>query len=354
MNELSVIAGRTLGRRDFLRLSGLATLALTGLPVALSGCGKDPRQGASDRAIAGRSIAISLPLVYAPAMAIKALAADRAQRRGATLTLAEDPPDAAVQNAVLTRWSGERGGFRVIAIAPLDASDAAPIVRRAAERGVKVVSFVTPIEGQAAGIEVDPRASAVLLADDAKRFAAASGKGSVKALLVRPPLDAGIVNPFRERAGQVESALLAEISRSGAIDAVATTEAQATADAAPAVERALAEYPAVRCILCWNDETALGALKAVRSRGGESAGWYVGATTVPSVSNREVLRELKSGGPLRCVVAARPSELASALVDLPLEILRRGDAESRRVAPRSLTRGGDEIARFARELSAPE
>jgi hypothetical protein len=99
-------------------------------------------------------------------------------------------------------------------------------------------------------------------------------------------------------------------------------------------------------VLCWNDLTAVGAAAAVNLRD-----IYVGGLGAPSLSGRSSITALRRRGPLRCLVAARVSDLANALVELPLALARGEKAGSRTVPMTVLNAGAPELKQFAADFA---
>lgn len=313
-------------RRDALRL-GLGAAATLGL----AGCGgrNGPLEGPHADAVARTSIAIDHASYYAPIQDLTRLVQARAHARDVSVLFSTDPAGSAAQVASLKGLTGERGGFRVVVVAPFDAAAVDPIARSAIERGLKIVSYITPLAHQTAAISVDPAAVARLLAEHA---VARGGRRDV--LLVAPPATSPIPDPFFPYA-RAAAAATARAAAAAGLRAVATITALGTPDAEQAVRAARAAHPGVDTVLAWNDATALGAARAVPADG------YVGGLGAPAITTAAALRALDDddGGPLRCLVAPRLSALADALVDLPSALLKGSTPPSGSVAPQRFTRG---------------
>lgn len=328
-----------LTRREALRRgAGLALLASGGL---LTACGGDEPLGPQAEAIARRSIAIDYASYYAPYPDLRRLVEARAHRRGALVRFSDDPSGAAAQAQSLRRLTGEHGGFRVVAVAPFDAAAVDPIAADAIGRGVKIVSHLVPLAHQTAAIAVDETRAAALLADHARAWARRSGR-SGGVLIVGPPERAVVPDPFLPCSAKVRAALERELAP-GALGDVATTTAVGEADAAQAVAAALRADPRIDVVLTTADTTALGAAQAIGGR----EGGYVGAVAAAGISGPAALETLDGGtGPLRCLVAPRLRDLAHALVDVPLGLLRGARPSGLEVLAARLTPGSAEIDRF--------
>ncbi|WP_028067460.1 substrate-binding domain-containing protein [Solirubrobacter soli] len=308
-----------MNRRTFL----LGTAA-----TVLAGCagGKDdPRLNTQARAQARRSVAIDYASFYAPFEDLKRLALARAAAVGADLTFSNDANGVGEQVKQLKSWTGDRGGFNVVAIAPYDVAQVEPIAAAALKNGVAVVSYVTPLEHQSAGIVVDRAEAGRLLAADAAKH----GK---RALVIRPPKQPPVPLPFAPGFADAEAAI------GGMVDIAATVEAQAEADAKPVVAAALRDND-VDLILCWNDLTAVGAADVAGDR-------YVGGLGAPSLSDARAL------GRVDALAAARLSDLANALVDLPLAYAQGKKLGSTTVGVTLIKKGSPEADVFAKDFAA--
>ncbi len=311
-------------RRTLLR-GGAAALLGLGATGVLAACGEDAREsGPEALAVARRSIAIDYASYYAPIADLRRLAGQRARARGAAITFSADAAAASAQLATLRRWTGPRGGFHALVVAPFDAAAVAPIADAALKRGVKIVSLGASLPHETAHIGIDADRAGRLLARDAARWAQRTLGGGAQVLLVRPPAHPAVPGPFASLAPRAERALLDELAqRAPALDAVAATEGQGSADTQAAVARALRNYPHVRVVLCWGDAAASGAARALARHAptSEHARLYVGGIAVPGIATRATLATLRSGGILRGLVAPRLRDVADALVDLPYGLL---------------------------------
>ena len=345
-----------LSRRVFLRRAGLTTAMLAWSPLSLAGCADGSRApGSQAKAVADRSIGIDYASYYPPFADLHRLVIDHSRTRRAAVTFSNDRAGGRQQAETLDKWTTPKGGFRVLAIAPFDAAAAATAVRRARANDIDVVSFLVPIEGQSAGIVVDPVASARMLAKHASEWVRGTAEGGTDVLLVRPPTNPAVVDPFAQLAPRAEAALTTELSRlAPRLRMLAATEAQSSGDARLAVLRALEQFPRARMVLAWNDATASGAADALSARHGSATrrALYSGGLAAPAVSTPAILRQIKANTPLRCIVSPRLRDVAEALVDVPLGILRGEAPKDLRVAAHALDADSAELRRFERDYAA--
>ncbi len=340
------MSARAIDRRTLLRTSAAALLG-TGAAGLLSACGGGADElGAQARAVARRSIAIDYASYYPPVADLRHLVDQRARVVGARVTFSDDASGIAAQRATLRGWSGPRGGFRALVVAPFDAAAVAPIVDDALARGIDVVSYLAPLPRQTARIVVDPAAAGRQLAADAAAWAHRALRGRGQLLLVRPPADLRVPDPFAVLAAPIERALLATLARTApGLEPVAVTEATAAADARAAVARALQDYPHVRLALCFNDATAAGAADALAHAhaAADRPRLYAGGVALGGVATGRTLRQLSAGGVLRALVAPRLRDLADALVDVPYALLHGQPSRDAEIEARVLAAGDTEL-----------
>lgn len=316
------MSGGPIDRRTLLR-TGAAALLGAGATELLAACGASTGGGPEARAVARRSVAIDYASYYPPVAELRRLVEREAAARGALVTFSDDAAGSAAQVANLRRWSGPRGGFRAIVVAPFDAAALAPLADAALARGIALVSYLAPLPRQTARIVVDPDGAGRLLAADAAAWARRTLGGAGQALLVSPTRPA-VPDPFAPLAAPAQRALLDELARHAPrVEPVAVTEAIGAADAQAAVARALQDYPRVRLVLCWNDATAQGAGAALAAAhpAAERPRLYAGGLALAGVATDATLAQLAAGGVLRALVAPRLRDLAGALVALPTALL---------------------------------
>ncbi|HEY4280985.1 MAG TPA: substrate-binding domain-containing protein [Conexibacter sp.] len=348
-------AASSLTRRTLLRRAGAATLLAGPLPALLAACGGgDTPLGPHASAVAGRAIGIDYASFYLPIEDVQRLVLARARTRGARVTFSSDASGSSAQLANLTDWTGERGGFRVLVIAPFDASAVDPLAARAISGGIDVVSYGVPLSHQTAAVATDAAASGQALARDAASFVTGTLGGAGRALIVRPPTDSQAPDQFAARAAPSERALRAELAqRAPGLKIAGTATAQSSADAETAVQAALLQFPSVSVVLCWNDTTAVGAARALRSAHPRSA-WprlYAGGQGAPAIASAATITALRDDPALRCIVAPRLRDIANALVDVPYSLLRNAQPHDVNPPLAALTPRSPQLAAFASDYA---
>lgn len=326
--------GGRLDRRRFLQAGGAAAASVA-LPSVLAACG-DPEPGPIERAVARRSIGIDYASYYPPVQDIHQLVRARARELGAAITFSHDESGAAAQRRNLESWTGPRGGFRAIAIAPFDAASVESIAAQAIDDDIAVVSYLVPLRNQTAAISVDPDTAAAMLADEVRHWA--HGRPG-QALLVRPPDRSPTPDPFATLAPATERALRRSLAeRAPQIQLVAATQAQGQDDARAAVVRALRDYPDITLALAWNDNTAIGAATALeQASAAPPADLFAGAVAVPGIAGKANLQAIANADIRLSVVAPRLRDLANRLVDMPFALLHNHQPGRGTVTPMLVT-----------------
>lgn len=285
----------------------------------LAGCGSNraAEDGAQSKQVKRTSIAIDYASYYPPIADIQRLATARAAAKGLAVTFSSDSAGAAAQAASLRTLTGARSGFGVVVVAPFDAAAAARAITPAQANGIKVVSYLQEVRGAAAAISVSPSAAATQLVTDAAGARDQTPKAAQRKrfLVVGAPATSPVPDPLAALGRASTAATVDALRTVGVIDPPTVT-ALGAADAEQAVRAAVAESPGLDTVLTWNDATALGAAQALGRRG------YVGALALGGISAPGALRQLRRGGtPLREIVAPRLGDLATALVDVPANVL---------------------------------
>jgi ABC-type sugar transport system substrate-binding protein len=338
-----------LTRRTVLRRVAATAAALT-VPGALVGCGDEAGPGPQERAVTARSIGVDYASYYAPVAALRRLITARAQAVGALPTFSDDAAGSAAQQANLRRWLDPDDGFDAVVVSAFDPAAIREQVAAATKAGIHVVSYVAPLPGATAAIEVDPAEAAALLVRHLTAWEDRAGARGNDVVLVRPTPDAPIPEPLTALAAPTMRALEQRLASAGS-RVVAVVPALAAADAEAAVARAVRQTGA-DVALCWNDTTAVGAAKALR--GGhlpaERGRLYAGAVALGGPTSDATLRALSQDGPLRCIVAPSLRDLAAAAVDLPFGMLRGKPPADVRIPVSPLTPGASSTRRARMDL----
>jgi ABC-type sugar transport system substrate-binding protein len=364
------VTGELVDRRTALRTALRAAAATSlglGLPGVLSACGKTEAPViATDYLLEYADTALPPGLASPPLGDLVRLVTARARllrvqpvlSPGEGVGTAAPPADLALLTAARNEVDPATGkhppAIGVAVAGPFEPALIDPVAAAAAQRGVKLVSYLVPFAPRAAAITVPPAQLGALLATHAAGWAQQRHGGRGEVLLVVPDAGARSTNgAFVLTAPESEQALRRTLARvAPGLRIAGTLQAHAAVSVRQRLARALRAHPRVRLVLCWSDDTAVGAAAALRAlHPGGRDGWYVGGQGTPALTSRAAIDELRRDDILRALVAARPRDLAQALVDLPHALLTGRAPRDIRIAPQTLTPGSAALAAHARDYS---
>ena len=354
--ERRPVSDAAIDRRTLLR-GGAAALLGAGASGVLAACGGGTSPGPSRARVARRSIAIDYASYYPPVADLRRLVERARTTRGAAVTFSDDAAGAAAQLATLRAL--DRSARRL----PRRSSSPRSTSRRSSRSRARraTAGRRDRLLPDAAAAARRRRSSSTPstpagCSQPTRRVGAAGARRSGQALLVRPPADPSVPDPFAPLAARAERALLDELARRApGIEAVAATRAGAAPTRRPPSRARCATTPDVRVVLCWNDAAAVGAARALGERfpADDRDRLYAGGVATAGVATRAILRELGGDGVLRCLVAPRLHDLADALVALPYGLLHGRPAREARVPVRALGDAAPRpIAAYARDYAS--
>jgi ABC-type sugar transport system substrate-binding protein len=234
-----------------------------------------------------------------------------------------------------------------------DRSIVDPVAAEAIKADVKVVSYLTELTHQTAAISVNPALGGTLLATHAAGWAHQQLAGRGHVLLIRPAPGSATdprYNLFSATAPQSERALRSTLAR--AAPALRITAATVPRGDQRALSRLLSSHATAAIVLCWDDAVAVAAARELRARHPtRREQLYVGGLGLPALTSRDAIDELRRNDVLRAVVAARPSDLANALIDVPRALLRNEPPRTTTIAPATLTPGSRALAAHDKDYS---
>jgi ribose transport system substrate-binding protein len=333
-----------LARREVLRLGAATCLAL---PIAFAGCGKTTKavhDGVNYTLILGSGpTGVLLPLIAArakatgmsPVTALNSGGAAGALKHVAGRSVTFDP----TSNSYPATTS-------LAVVAAQQPAVLESVAAAALKRGVKIVTYPTALRSRSAAIFVDPVRAATMLATDAVTWARSKLGGHGEVLVLLPRMDEGLLthDAFATSIPQIEQALRSTLATLPGLTVrfAVPTYAGRSLDVLPA-------NAAPQIVLCYEDELAVLVAQEARRKlsPAERSRLYVGALGLPCVSARGVLEALRQGGSLRAIVAARPRDLANAMVDVPNALLNGGPVGDVRLPLQLLTRGSPGLAAYA-------
>lgn len=352
-----MLAGEPASRRAVLR-AGAGGLLAAALSPVLAACGRTTRVRRLDP-----SYVIDATGTSPPVSDLVRLIAARAREVGmapvVTATGALGLPGDLRGQTRLGAFDPEKNRTppvnAIVAVGAVAPATTEPILARAIDHGVKVVTYPLALRHRTAAIVADPAAAARTLATQASRWRARHAGTPPTVLLVLPPTDQVAVNPYASQGSRVERAVRDVLARREPGTNVATITGAGRAGGELAVHAALRSLPGLDTVLVWDDDTALGVARALRAATPPRRRpvLFVGALGAPAVTSRATLNTLaRHDDPLRVVVAARPRDLARALVDLPHALALGRAAHDIALPAATLTAGSPALAAYKRDYAA--
>ncbi len=215
-------------------------------------------------------------------------------------------------------------GVDALVVAPADSKALVPVLKRAHEAGIAVVNIDNRLDSEvlaAEGIKVpfvgpDNREGARQVGD---RLAAALQPGDQVAII-----------------GGVPTAFNAQQRQQGFEDAMAAAGVEVVSVQSAGWEQALAntvaaallsEHPALRALLCSNDNMALGAAAAIRQAGREGEVLLVGFDNIAAI------REMVADGRVLATADQHAGDLAVFGIEVALQVLSGESAPVDRETP---------------------
>jgi len=342
------LAARQVDRRTILRAAAGAGLSL-GLPGVLTACGKY-------LTFPPPTPMFALDLPNSPVGGFPALLANRARALGVEIyfdtlgTVDDFRLNVTASNSQINPVNDTYPlTYGVVAVQPTNPAGFDPVALSYLRRGGKLVSYLLPLAHQTAQITVSPSELGALLARDAAAWARTRLHISARALVVSPETSFLSSYPFLAGASAAEQAIRATFARLQPSVTITTA-----AGSSGAID-ALRSDPATRIVLCAFDADAFVIAQMLREGHAPAsrASLYVGGLGSPTPYDAEALAELRRDDVLRAIVAARPRDLADALVDLPAALLRHHAPYNLDVAPQLVTPRSAALEAFIHDYAVP-
>jgi len=354
-----LLDGEPIDRRRAIRVLSGALLAL-GTPAALAACGRTVPLFV-DRV--GYQLDASLGEGNAPLRELVPLLTARARALGVDPVLNQVPPG---RLAAMLREQTALGNYsaqtnkrapvnRLVVTSAVEPATIEPIAAKAAARGVKIVAFPRPLRHQSAAVVFDTASAAATLAGDAAGWAHERLDGQAPAMLVLPAEESAAENALAAEAAAIEQTWRSTLARAAPGLQLSTYELSAGELGGADSLAPIVREQGIRVVLAWSDEVASGIARALRERppsGVDPRDLYVGALGAPTIVSHATVDELDQDGPLRLVIAARLSELAGALVELPHALLHERTSAGVTLAQWRLTPRSSSLASYARDYAA--
>ncbi len=338
-----------LTRRTMLRRSGAAALAL-GVPSLLAACGKTtpkPKNSSIYVIHVGEGAPRTEDLVPLLTREAKAL------HMQPILSTGETSPEALKQTLAPGAYNPETNKASTLSgpvvFYATEAAKLEPIAADAIGRGNQLIPYPVAMKHQSAAIVFDAKRAAAELAAQAIAWANRHAQGSASVVLVPPDPSAGI-NPLAVEAAEIERAWRSALGQASGLSVAATVAGYGEPLGEEQVAAAVRSTSGACVVLCWEDQVAIGAAKALRAKplaATDAGSLLVCCMGAPVAYTRATFEELESGGPFQLMVTARASDLADAMVELPQALLAGGSADSVTLPLSVLTPGSKLTAEFS-------
>lgn len=209
------------------------------------------------------------------------------------------------QRATIESWVTQ--GVDAIVLLPVDAKALDGLREQQQNQGGKWLVYSGPQEGTDGSVGFDSVTSGNLIAEDAvawyeENYPEGGASAAVTTLTVLP----SFVGRWEGPQKKLEAA---------GIDIVSTQDCADATCGLQIAEDALRQHPDIRVFLGFNDDAALGALRAVEAAGLDQDEVYVAGQD----GTLEGLEAVKKGGAYRASAAISLTELAKAIVDTAIE-----------------------------------
>jgi ABC-type sugar transport system substrate-binding protein len=303
-----------LTRRQALGRFGVAGAAVAGLGPLLAACGDD--SGASSAVGGGggskvEKLGFSHPFpgtdIYRP---LRKGLREEAQKRGITVLESQAEGKADKQLAELRTWIAS--GVQGISILDISGEGLGPVIESAHQKGVKILGYGGPIEGQDGSETFDNEQGAQLVAEEAMKYIQAN-------LADADTIEVGLLTLDVLPLGKVRvhSALDAIKASEPRIKVVASAEGTNIAEPAQKATRGMMQaHPDIKMMICISDDGQLGAFQALKNIGKHKDVWLAGYD-----GSRVVMKMLLDREIVGCTASIPLREIGRACVSIPANVI---------------------------------
>jgi ABC-type sugar transport system substrate-binding protein len=269
------------------------------------------RETSSTACDGGKSYTIAYSHSVSEAAFVRRLR-DFADARAAELGCVTVMHDNTQANNLETQINAVQGwinlGVNAIVVTPIDEAALKPLQKQAQQKGIKWLTYVSPMEGADGFVGFDHAQSGQLIAQAAIDWVKANGNGEAKALVTTLT---GLPSV---------SARWTEVERLFADAGITIVSMQDSADQASGLtiaEAVLRQHPDLNIIIGLNDDSALGANRAVVMAGKDPSKFFVGGQD----GSYEALIEINKGATYRASSALMVNDLGHNIVNLALNAI---------------------------------
>jgi ABC-type sugar transport system substrate-binding protein len=300
-----------LTRRQALGRFGAAGITVAGLGPLIAACGDDGGSAASAGDSAVKKLGFSHPFpgtdIYRP---LRKGLREEADKRGIQVLESQAEGKADKQLAELRTWISS--GVQGISILDIAGEGLAPVIKQAHAKGVKILGYGGPIEGQDGSETFDNEQGAELVAEEAMKYIQAN-------LADADTIEVGLLTLDVLPLGKVRvhNALDAIKAKESRIKVVASAEGTNIAEPAQKATRSMIQaHPDIKMMICISDDGQLGAFQALKNVGKEKDVWLAGYD-----GSRIVMQMLLDREMVGCTASIPLRDIGRACVSIPANVI---------------------------------
>jgi ABC-type sugar transport system substrate-binding protein len=298
-------------RTTSVRLTLIASVAVGGV---LAGCGSSSSSSTGSSSSGSTSgekkytIAFSHPYSTAPvAIAVMQFAQERAKALGDKVLLDNANMQVATQVTDVDNWITQK--VDAIEVLPVENASVIESQKRAQAAGIKWLTYAVGMDGSDGAVLFPPEQSGKLIGEEAVKWINAQPTPPEILVLTQStvPATAGRVTvPIDMIKKQTKAKIVAQQDASDQQTGLTVTEA------------VLAAHPNISMVIGFNDDGALGALKAFTNAKKDPKTSWIGGQD----GSIEALKAIQAGGAYKMTSALRLKDVGYAVVDTAVAALK--------------------------------
>jgi ABC-type sugar transport system substrate-binding protein len=324
-----------LTRRQAVGRLGAAGISIAGLGPLLAACGEDESGGAAGGGSSVEKLGFSHPFpgtdIYRP---LRKGLREEADKRGIDVLESQAEGKADKQLAEIRTWISS--GVQAISILDIAGEGLAPVIDQAHEKGVKILGYGGPIEGQDGSETFDNEQGAELVAAEAMKHIEAN-------LADAETIEVGLLTLDVLPLGKVRvhNALEAIQAKEPRIKVVASAEGTNIAEPAQKATRSMFQaHPDIKMMICISDDGQLGAYQALKNIGKEKDVWLAGYD-----GSRVVMQLLLDREMVGCTASIPLREIGQACVWVPVNVIENKEPKDYAAPYKLVSNDTPEVAR---------
>jgi ABC-type sugar transport system substrate-binding protein len=286
----------------------------------LAGCGSSSTSSASSSGSGAASggkhytIAFSHPYSTAPvAIAVMQFAQERAKQLGDKVLLDNANMQVATQVTDVDNWITQQ--VDAIEVLPVENASVVSSQKRAQAAGIKWLTYAVGMDSSDGAVLFPPEQSGQLIGEAAVKWINAQPTPPEILVLTQSTVPA--------TAGRV-TVPIAMIKKQTKAKIVATQDASDQQTGLTVTEAVLAAHPKLSMVIGFNDDGALGALKAFANANKNPATSWIGGQD----GSIEALKAIQAGGAYKMTSALRLKDVGYAVVDTAVAALKGDKAKA--------------------------